>query len=80
MNALALYRLTSLPEQQKSVDKQPLKKQRIAEPTLQSIQYLCKFCKKPVFLSSDDIVQCHTCQSRIVNKIASSEKKTYQAV
>ncbi len=80
MNALALYRLTTVPEEEKSVAKQPLKKQKLTEPSVESIQYICKNCKNPVFLTSEDIVQCHTCQYRIVTKLASTTSKTYQAV
>ena len=80
MNALALYRLTALPETQKSVEVQPNKKQRILEPTVETVQYTCKLCAKNVFLSSEDAVLCPHCQCRIVNKIASTKKKTYDAV
>ncbi len=80
MNALALYRLTAVPEPEKTFEKQPIKKQRISVPSIQSVKYLCKKCLKPVFLTSEDLVYCNHCQYRIVQKIPSLTQKTYEAV
>lgn len=80
MNALALYRLTAVPEQQKSVAKPPLKRQRLAEPSVQSVKYICKNCGEFVYLSSEDTVQCNTCEYRIVTKLSTEKAKTYDCV
>ena len=80
MNALALYRLTSIPEEEKTVRSQPVKKQKLLDTSVESVEYICKSCHSLVHLSSEDTVQCNSCQSRIVGKIPCSKPKSYDAV
>lgn len=80
MNALALYRLTTVPEKEKSVVSQPVKKQRLLEPFAESVKYICKKCNTFVFLSAEDVVQCNKCNHRVVKKISTTSAKTYDAV
>lgn len=80
MNALAFYRLTSVPEKEKSVAPQPVKKQRLLEPSVASVKYICKKCNSFVFLSAEDVVQCSKCNNRVVKKIPTTSGKTYNAV
>lgn len=80
MNALAFYRLTTVPEKEKSVASQPVKKQRLLEQSVESVKYICKKCNTFVFLSAEDVVQCSKCNHRVVKKISTTTAKTYDAV
>ena len=80
MNALALYNLTSIPEQQPVIRERPVKKQRIQTKAIESVKYICVNCREPVYLSAEDVIQCTHCENRIVAKLSTSVTKTYQAV
>lgn len=81
MNALKYYNLTSLPKQQKSVER-PLKQLKLSQPQKsEKVGYICYDCHEMVFLDANDSVQCQNCRSRIVRKVENnSEKRKYSAV
>ena len=81
MNALALYRLTSCPAEEKEVVKvRPSKRPKTIELAAETVEYVCHNCKQPVHLSANDPVLCERCRSRIVTKIVNAEPRTYNAV
>ena len=81
MDALALYRLTSVPEPEVRVTAPTPKRAKIVEPTAVVVSYSCFDCHKPVQLTKLDAVQCSICGSRVVRKILSTQvTRTYNAV
>ena len=50
MNALALYRLTSIPEEEKAVRSQPVKKQKLLDTSVETVEYICRSCHSLVHL------------------------------
>ena len=80
MDALALYSLKQLPKEKTVVKKRPSKRVKLQEQTANTIQYRCQYCGGSVYLSSEDIVQCNSCDNRIVEKVSTKVVKTYNAV
>jgi len=80
MDALKLYSLKTLPLFEPAVEKRPVKRPKLQIVEKNSIQYICDNCSKPVFLANNDLVQCDSCDNRIVSKAPNNKARTYDAV
>jgi DNA-directed RNA polymerase subunit RPC12/RpoP len=80
MDALKLYSLKTLPQFEPAVKKRPAKRPKLQIVKKNTIQYICDSCSNPVFLANNDLVQCDSCDNRIVSKTANSKPRTYEAV
>ena len=80
MDALALYRLTSVPEQKKVSDRPVKRRKGPSIQTKANVEYICFSCKEPVLLTADENVQCTSCDCRMVRKKPVNTKRTYQAI
>ena len=82
MNALHLYRLTSVPEPQREEAPRQTKRAKAPEQTAQTVEYTCLKCGGPVHLASDDPIHCPSCSCRIVRKVfdKTSVPRVYSAV
>ena len=80
MDALKLYSLKTLPSFEPIVEKRPVKRIKLQTVQKNTIEYICDNCSKPVFLGNNDLVQCDSCDNRIVSKTANSKARSYDAV
>ncbi len=80
MNALKLYRVTTLPLFEKEVQTRPVKRAKVQPEQQNTVIYTCEGCHSVVHLSVNDPVQCSRCDNRIVSKISSTTRRTYKAV
>lgn len=80
-NALALYRLSRVPEK-----KETRKRQRTTQITLPfqntetGIEYFCASCNKSNIVKSNTLIQCTYCDHRILEKKRTTKAVTLNAV
>ena len=80
MNALKLYRVTTLPAFEPEIQKRPVKRAKVQPEAQNTVQYICEGCNSEVYLGVHDAVQCTQCDNRIVCKISNKKSRVYKAV